>query len=163
MHTVYIAMGTNLGDRPGNLKKVVRDLSPKVTPEALSPVYETEPWGFEEQPDFLNQVIRAETDLEPHELLVFLKDLEKQMGRQQTIRYGPRVIDLDILFYDDLVIETPELTIPHPNMAERSFVLVPLADLAPELFHPVIGKKIRDLLPGVDTSTVHLYSEASQS
>lgn len=138
-------------------------MPPKIIPEALSPVYETEPWGFEEQPNFLNQVIQAETDLEPHELLDFLKELEKHMGRQQTIRYGPRVIDLDILFYDDLVIETPELTIPHPNMTKRSFVLVPLAEIAPELCHPVLGIKIRDLLMGMDTSTVQLYNEEGQS
>lgn len=159
MHTVFIAMGTNLGDRLANLKEGLSALPPTVRPDALSPIYETEPWGFEDQPDFLNGVIRAETDLAPGELLDYLKNIEKEMGRRKTVRYGPRVIDLDILFYDDLVLETPELTIPHPSMAERPFVLVPLADLAPEFCHPVLKKKILDLLSELDTSTVHLYKE----
>ena len=156
-HTVYLALGTNLGDRLANLKQAVSALPPIVRLVAASPVYETPPWGYVEQPAFLNQVIRAETDLDPHALLAYLKQTEINVGRKTTFRYGPRVIDLDILFYDEILLNSPELTIPHPNIPERAFVLVPLADLNPDLRHPSLGKTVRQMLEGIDTRGIQPF------
>ena len=156
-HTVYLALGTNLGDRLANLKQAVSALPPLVRLVAASPVYETPPWGYVEQPAFLNQVIRAETDLDPHALLAYLKQTEINVGRKTTFRYGPRVIDLDILFYDEILLNSPELTIPHPNIPERAFVLVPLADLNPDLRHPSLGKTVRQMLESIDTRGIHPF------
>ena len=151
---VYLALGTNLGDRMANLRAALSALPPEVNVLVCSPVYETPPWGYPHQPAFLNQVVKAETNLPPLELLAFLKGIEAQMGRQATFRDGPRVIDLDILFYNDLVHETPALSIPHPRMAGRAFVLIPLADLAPSLSHPVLGLKIQEMLADVDRTGI---------
>jgi 2-amino-4-hydroxy-6-hydroxymethyldihydropteridine diphosphokinase len=155
--TVFLALGSNLGDRLANLKAAVAAISPAVTVLAESPVYETPPWGVTDQPAFLNMVIKGETRQGPQELLKHLKLLEPQLGRLPSARYGPRLIDMDILFYDELVLNTPELTIPHPHLQERAFVLVPLADLAAELVHPVFGKPVRQLLAAVDTTGVKRY------
>lgn len=156
-HLTYIGAGSNLGDRIANLLAAIDALPPLVHPIAVSPVYETAPWGYSDQPDFLNQVFQAETLLPPHELLIHLKNIETSLGRTPTFRYGPRLIDLDILLYDHLVLETTGLTIPHPHLHRRAFALVPLADLAPDYLHPVLGQAIRHLLTEVDTITVHLY------
>ncbi len=153
-HTVYISLGTNLGDRVANLWAAREALPPAVRVRVASPVYETAPWGYTEQPAFLNQVVEAGTNLEPGALLAYLKDLERRLGRQPSFRYGPRLIDLDILFYDDLVLETPELVLPHAHMAERAFVLAPLADLAPDLRDPHTDKTVAQLLSAVDRSSV---------
>ena len=136
VHTVYLALGTNLGNRAENLRNALGSLRPQVRLLRASPVYETPPWGYTDQPAFFNQVIEAETQLSPAELLAFLKQIEAGMGRQATVRNGPRVIDLDILFYDDLVLDDETLAIPHPRMQGRAFVLTPLADLAPDLVDP---------------------------
>jgi 2-amino-4-hydroxy-6-hydroxymethyldihydropteridine diphosphokinase len=149
-HRVYLALGTNLGDRLANLATLQNALPPQVRVLAASPVYETPPWGYLDQPAFLNQVLEAETELSPQELLDTLKRLEVEMGRQSTIRYGPRLIDVDILFYDNLVLESDRLVIPHPRLDERAFVLVPMADLAPGFIHPVSGESIEQLLDKVD-------------
>jgi 2-amino-4-hydroxy-6-hydroxymethyldihydropteridine diphosphokinase len=154
MAVVYIALGTNLGDRLANLEAAISSMPPAVRVTGRSPVYQTAPWGYPDQPDFFNQVIQAETDLTPQELITYLKWLEKNLGRIPTFRNGPRLIDLDILFYDELVMDSPPLSIPHPRLAERAFVLVPLADLAPGLRHPVLGKTVGELLHAIDSSEV---------
>lgn len=157
MPTVYLALGANLGDRLANLRAVLAVLPPNVELLAQSPIYETPPWGVTDQPAFLNMVVRGQTQLPPHELLKQLKSLETTLGRIPGIRYGPRLIDIDILFYDDLLLDTPELTIPHPRLHERAFVLVPLADLEPALIHPGMGKSVRALLAAVDTKGIVRY------
>jgi 2-amino-4-hydroxy-6-hydroxymethyldihydropteridine diphosphokinase len=154
---VYLALGTNLGDRAGNLRRALKGLPPGVTVLEGSPVYETPPWGVTDQPAFLNMVVRCRTSLPPLALLQRLKRLEKRLGRQPSVRYGPRLIDLDILFYADLVLDTPQLTIPHARLHERAFVLVPLCDLDPDFIHPRLGRTVRQLLAGVDTQGVVKY------
>jgi 2-amino-4-hydroxy-6-hydroxymethyldihydropteridine diphosphokinase len=154
---IYLALGTNLGDRPANLRAALAALPPVVMVQGSSPIYETPPWGVTDQPAFLNMVIKGKTRLGAQNLLKHLKHLETRLGRVPSIRYGPRKIDLDLLFYDDILLNTPELTIPHPSLHERAFVLVPLADLAPELVHPVLGKTVRQLLAEVDTTGVKPY------
>jgi 2-amino-4-hydroxy-6-hydroxymethyldihydropteridine diphosphokinase len=158
-HLVYLALGANLGDRLQNLRLAVQALPPAVQPLSTSPVYQTPPWGYLDQPAFLNQVIQAQTDLSPSNLLDLLKRLEAQLGRQPGVRYGPRLIDLDILLYDDLQLETPALTIPHPRLAERAFVLAPLADLAPGLVPPGASLTIRQMLERLDRSGIELYEK----
>jgi 2-amino-4-hydroxy-6-hydroxymethyldihydropteridine diphosphokinase len=153
-HSVYIALGTNLGDRRANLRAAIRSLPPKVIVMAESHIYETPPWGYEDQPAFLNMVVKAQTDLEPEPLLAYLKQIEVELGREQNFRWGPRLIDLDILFYDDLVIDSASLMIPHPRLHERAFVLVPLKDIAPDLLHPVLRRNIQELLAEVDTQGI---------
>lgn len=145
-HTVYLALGSNLGDREENLKEAIASLSPQMVVKAKSHVYETPPWGYEDQPKFLNQVLKVQTYLEPEPLLKHIKRLEIALGRKTSFRNGPRLIDIDILFYDDLVLNTPILTIPHPRLHERGFVLLPLMDIAPDLVHPVTKKSTREML-----------------
>jgi len=107
---------------------------------AESKIYETPAWGFEDQPAFLNMAIKGKTDLQPEPLLKYLKQLEARLGREPSFHWGPRLIDIDLLFYDELVLDTPQLVIPHPRLHERAFVLVPLADIAPDLVHPILVK-----------------------
>ena len=157
MSIVYLALGTNLGDRPANLRAAMEALSPEIKVLAESKVYETPPWGYETQPAFLNMAVKCETALEPESLLKRLKQLEVQLGREQSFRWGPRLIDIDILFYNDLILESESLTIPHPRLHERAFVLVPLADIAPDFIHPVLKKTIKELLAGVNMDDIHPY------
>jgi 2-amino-4-hydroxy-6-hydroxymethyldihydropteridine diphosphokinase len=145
-HTIYLALGSNLGDRVQNLKAAITALPPQMVLKAKSNIYETLPWGFEDQPKFLNMVLKAETYLGPEPLLKHLKRLEIALGRQPSFRNGPRLIDIDILLYDDLVLNTTNLTIPHPHMHERGFVLLPMMDIAPDLIHPVTKKSVREML-----------------
>ena len=154
---IYLALGTNLGDRFANLQAAIAALPPAVRVLAQSPVYETPPWGLADQPAFLNMALKGQTTLAPLELLQHLKLLETELGRLPSVRWGPRRIDMDILFYDTLILATPELTIPHPHLHERAFVLVPLVDLAPDLVHPLLGKSIGRLLAALDTNGVNRY------
>jgi 2-amino-4-hydroxy-6-hydroxymethyldihydropteridine diphosphokinase len=153
-HTVYLALGSNLGDRPANLKQAIIALPPQMEVKSKSSVYETPPWGYEDQPKFLNQVIKAKTYLDPEPLLKHLKRLEVALGRKESFPNGPRLIDMDILFYDDLVLEGPSLIIPHPRLHERGFVLLPLMEIAPELIHPVNKKSVREMASGCDLSKI---------
>jgi len=156
-HLVYLALGSNIEDRRRNLKVAVAGFAPHIKCLRSSPIYETQPWGIQDQPDFLNQVVEVQTQLQVLVLLDFLKRLEVQLGRQHTIRYGPRVIDIDILFYDDLIFNTPGLVVPHPRLHERAFVLAPLAELAPDLKHPILNRKIKDILQECDLSGISVY------
>jgi 2-amino-4-hydroxy-6-hydroxymethyldihydropteridine diphosphokinase len=156
--TIFLALGANLGDRLASLRAARLALGPEVIIVAQSPIYETPPWGYTDQPVFLNQVLRAETSLSPQALLAYLKRLEASLGRTPTLRYGSRQIDLDILFYADHILETPDLTIPHPRLHERAFVLVPLADLAPDWQHPTLGQTVRELLAQVSTAGIEWFA-----
>lgn len=143
---VILALGTNMGDRLENLRAAIARLRPFVDIEKISPVYETASAYVTDQPDFLNATLAGTTHLEPLPLLWVVKDLESDIGRVPTFRYGPRVIDIDILFYDEQIVDLPELTIPHPRIAERDFVLYPLNDIAPDLQHPQNGLTVTGML-----------------
>jgi 2-amino-4-hydroxy-6-hydroxymethyldihydropteridine diphosphokinase len=159
MNVIYLSLGTNLGDRLANLRAALDALPPTVTVLAESKVYETPAWGFEDQPAFLNMAIKGRTSQKPERLLKNLKQLETRLGRKSSFHWGPRLIDIDLLFYDVLVMDTPELIIPHPRLQERAFVLVPLADIAPDLVHPVFGKTVRQLLDGLEQNGIVPVSE----
>ena len=133
MRTAYISLGSNQGDRLALLREAVRllDETDGIKVTRISPVYETDPVGYRDQPAFLNIVVEVETSLEPHALLAACQSIENKLGRVRTIRWGPRTIDLDIILIDDLEIGDDTLTIPHPRAKERAFVLVPLAEIAP--------------------------------
>ncbi|HHT9119958.1 MAG TPA: 2-amino-4-hydroxy-6-hydroxymethyldihydropteridine diphosphokinase [Candidatus Hypogeohydataceae bacterium YC41] len=152
MAVVYIALGSNLGKRMATLKlarKQMAELDNLVIIDE-SPYYETEPQGASDQPHFINSVLCLRTNLTPRELLHELQGIERKLGRQRGKRWGPRTIDLDILFYDDIVVEEEGLEIPHPRMHERRFVLEPLCDIAPELIDPLFKKTIKELLKGLN-------------
>ncbi len=153
-HTVYIALGSNLGDRLAHLKEAIASLSPQLDVKAKSHVYETPPWGYQDQDPFYNQVLKAKTYLAPEPLLKHLKRLEVALGRQPSFENGPRSIDIDMLFYDDLVMTTPVITLPHPRLHERGFVLLPLMDIAPDLVHPVRQKSVREMIAACDLTGI---------
>ena len=138
--TTFLGLGSNLGDREANLVRAAELLSQRaLSGMMLSGLYETDPVDFLEQPQFLNAVVRGATALPPGELLRVCKEIEREVGRTPTFRYGPRHIDIDILFYGELAVDLPSLTLPHPRAAERAFVLVPLAEVEPEWVHPALG------------------------
>jgi len=142
---VYLGLGSNLGDRQANLARALKLLGERLHIELVSSLYETEPVDYTEQPLFLNAICRAQTELGPMQLLSLVKGIEASLGRVPSFPNAPRPIDIDIIFYGDRVMETPDLTIPHPRLEERAFVLIPLLEVAPDLRHPVSGMHIRDL------------------
>jgi len=152
----YIAIGSNLGDRVDNVKKAVLRAADEVnaTLVLMSSFYETEPWGVKEQGPFINAVMGVDTELAPAALLAHLKSVEAGLGRQKAERWGPRVIDLDIIFYGGLVIDEDGLRIPHPSAHERAFVMVPLAEIAPDLVHPVLNRSVAEIAGGLDRSGI---------
>lgn len=143
--TVYLALGTNLGDRRANLAAAVVQLQASMQIERISSLYETAPAYVADQPRFLNAALCATTTLAPEALLDALKQIERELGRTTGLRNGPRLIDLDLLLYDDLVLATARLTLPHPRLAERPFVLVPLAEIAPTLRLPGFAQTVSEL------------------
>ena len=169
LKTVYLGLGTNLGDREANLRYAVDLLGKSICLEKTSSLYDTEPWGFRDQPSFLNCVCKGRTTLYPHALLEAVNDVERIVGREpnlstgsgqgfnnssdsaqdKSIRWGPRVMDVDILFYGQQVVHEPGLEIPHPRLAERAFVLVPLAEIAEGYVHPVLKLSVWELLRGL--------------
>lgn len=156
---VYLSLGSNLADRKSNLEAVRSALPPEVVILEASSFYETEPWGYVDQPDFLNQILLAETQLSAADLLAYVKDLEVEIGREPSFRFGPRLVDIDIIFYGDQIIQQPDLEIPHPRFRERAFVLVPLAEISPDLMVPGTDQTVSDLLEALDRSGVRRYQE----
>ena len=146
MKEMYLSLGSNLGDRAKNLRVALARLVPGIKVKEISAVYETEPKYKTDQPRFLNLTCLAETKLSAIDAFHVVKKIEKEMGRIQTDHFGPRIIDIDILFYSSESLESPELTIPHPRLAERAFVLVPLCDIAPDFIHPLLSVTMRELL-----------------
>ncbi len=148
MTVAYVGLGSNLGDREAQIKRAAE----LVGARRLSTIVETEPWGYEAQPKFLNAVAEVETELDPRSLLEQLLDVERQLGRERVgPRWGPRTIDLDLLVYGELVLDEPGLTVPHPQLAQRLFVLEPLAELAPSLEIPGVGT-VQTLLAGLQSA-----------
>ena len=146
MHQIFLALGSNIENRKQYIEEALLLLREKVHDIIVAPLYETKPRYFEYQQNFLNTVLSGYTDLEPRELLQFTKAVQKEVGRVDRFRNGPREIDIDILFYDNVAYKDEELEIPHPRLQERDFVLQPFSDINPDFSHPVLKKTIRELL-----------------
>lgn len=156
MKTIYLSLGSNIGNREEALQQALRQLhSPDLAVKRVSSVYETKPVDFTSQPWFLNIVVEAETSLLPMRLLQRILNVERKMGRKRLGYKGPRVIDIDVLFYGNFRVDTPQLSIPHPRLTERRFVLEPLAELVPDMRHPVNRRTMRELLPATAGQAVH--------
>ncbi|MGO9612534.1 MAG: 2-amino-4-hydroxy-6-hydroxymethyldihydropteridine diphosphokinase [Dissulfurispiraceae bacterium] len=146
MAIVYLGIGSNIDNREANCLSSLEHLKKRgIVIRKCSAIYETEPWGIKDQPRFINMAVETETDMSAEKLLDLLKDVEHSMGRKETMRWGPRVIDLDILFYDDAIVTSERLHLPHPMLHERDFVLIPLVEIAPDKMHPTRHKTIREL------------------
>jgi 2-amino-4-hydroxy-6-hydroxymethyldihydropteridine diphosphokinase len=154
MNEIYLGLGSNVGDRLLNLNKAIELLSEKIQILKKSKIYISKAVGYTDQPDFYNMVLYGKTDLSPEELFNFIKDVEKNAGRVYRFHWGPREIDIDILFYNDLVYKSDKLNIPHPRLHERDFVLLPLIELNPKLFHPVLNKRVSDLKEFMENSVI---------
>ena len=162
-HTIYLGLGTNVGARYANLQNALEQLAPQTIVTQRSPIYQTPPWGYTDQADFLNMVVKAETELPPEGLLKQIKNIEQEVGRTATFRWGPREIDIDILLYEDVYLDTDTLTIPHPRLPERAFMLRPLADISPDLVYPGRKETIQQLLANVDAGEITPYHHPASS
>lgn len=154
MTRIYLSVGSNVGDREAHLREAIDRLGETTDVQNVSPIYETDPVGVTDQPSFLNLAVSADTDLSPRDLLAAVKRIEWEIGRRPTYRWGPRVVDIDIVLYGGEVVSETDLTVPHKEMAQRAFVLVPLADIAAEAIHPASGMTVaamRDQVPGRET------------
>jgi len=162
MNNVYLLIGGNMGDRMANLAAARNSINMECgLIIAASSIYETEAWGYKEQPAFLNQAIAIETSLEAEKLLEEILKIEITLGRKREIPLGPRIIDIDIIYFNDKMINSSKLTIPHPSMAERKFVLIPLAEIAPAFIHPILLKTNEVLLKECGDSSV-VYKKSSE-
>ena len=146
MNKVFLGLGSNVGDKKRNIEEAVKLLSEKIENIKVAKIYISRAVGYENQDDFLNTVISGETELDIEELFEFIKNVEKQVGRKYRFRWGPREIDIDILFFNDLIFEDENIKIPHPRIQERDFVLKPLADLDKNFVHPVLKKSVKEML-----------------
>jgi len=159
MAIAYIGIGSNLGNRQENCLRAIELLQKKgIIVIKRSSLYETEPWGVKDQPRFINMAIEIDTSLEPKELLKILKNIEKELGREKSSKWGPRIIDLDILLFDDIILNEDNLKIPHPLMQERDFVLRPLCEIAPDIYHPLLKLSMYELM-----QKIHRKSQEPQS
>lgn len=161
MPLVYLSLGTNLGDRCDYLRRALRELSRSYRVDKVSSVYQTAAWGKTDQPDFLNQVVAIETEDDPYAVLARLQAIEQQLDRVRHERWGPRTIDLDILFFGDRVIRHPQgrLEVPHPRLWQRAFVLIPLLEIAPDMVFG--GRHLARELAGLDDQTVRWYAASA--
>jgi 2-amino-4-hydroxy-6-hydroxymethyldihydropteridine diphosphokinase len=147
MSIVYIGIGSNLGDRQENCLHAIELLQERgIVVTKKSSLYETEPWGYKDQPQFINMAIEGETEFNPKELLMALKNIEREIGREESLRWGPRKVDLDILLFDTVILTEDSLEIPHPLLHKRDFVLKPLCEIASDIHHPLLKMSISDLL-----------------
>lgn len=153
----FIGFGGNLGEVRATFGKALNEIQDFAQVEKVSSLYRSKPYGFEDQPDFLNAVARITTDLEPGSLLAKLQSIETDLGKHVIRENGPRAIDLDLLFYNDLVLKRDDLEVPHPGIPERDFVLLPMAELDPDFTHPALGRSIKELLG--DCSEDHVLDE----
>jgi len=153
---VFLGLGSNIGKKRKNLINAIRLLKShkKIELKEISKFYLSPPYGFEEQESFINCVVEIYTELPPHELLKILKNMEKKLGRKPTFRWGPRVIDIDILFYDNIILNDKNLVIPHPDIKNRAFVLVPMAEIDSEFIHPVLEKTVHELMNELDLKEI---------
>ncbi|MBF6590848.1 MAG: 2-amino-4-hydroxy-6-hydroxymethyldihydropteridine diphosphokinase [Ktedonobacterales bacterium] len=159
---VYLGLGSNLGDRAAHLRAALRALAGVVALGRVSSVYDTAPLLVEDQPRFYNLVCAGQTTLEPLALLRRTQGIQRGLGRVAGPRYGPRVMDIDLLFYDQLILQTSELTLPHPHITDRLFVLAPLAEIAPDLRHPILGGTVAALAAALPPADVHLLGPLPQ-
>jgi dihydropteroate synthase/2-amino-4-hydroxy-6-hydroxymethyldihydropteridine diphosphokinase len=156
--SIALGLGSNLGDRHGHLVEAIDHLSARVAIESIASIYETEPWGFLDQARFLNTACAGATDLSPEELLAFVKSIEVEMGRETTFQFGPRTIDIDVLLVGDQIIDQETYQVPHARLTERAFVLEPLAEIAPQVMHPIARRTISELCDQVDDTGVKLFA-----
>jgi len=159
MARAYVALGSNVGDREGNLRAALQHLgaTPRVEALRCSSLYETAPVGGPAQRNYVNAVAAVDTDLSPEQLMAAMLRIEQRLGRERTERWGPRTMDLDLLLYDDIVAQTPDLTVPHPRMHERRFVLEPLVEIAPRARHPILCRTATELLQALPEARVEAW------
>lgn len=162
-NTFFLLLGTNLGNRTALLREAVAQIEQQIAPVlGQSAIYETAPWGVVEQPAFLNQVLQLESILHPIDILQRTQKIEKQLGRERHERWGPRLMDIDLLYYGNLVLTMTDLVVPHPRLHERRFTLVPLAQIAPDFMHPVLKKNNQELLANcTDNSQVFVFEDTT--